>query len=183
VVLKDSRTHWAFSSTGLKAGRCRGISDFRSQISDLEKRDAAIWQGVARRETELTAWVKNPIDAFVLARLLREGLAPSPPHRRIVLCRRLYLDLLGLPLESSVEAESVRLRGHSALNTQLSTLLSSLTTANAGRGIGSMRRVTRTPTATRRTPPRMRISLAIWVSATFNRDLPYNQFIIEQPRR
>jgi hypothetical protein len=29
----------------------------------------------------------------------------------------------------------------------------------------------------------MRISLAIWVSATFNRDLPYNQFIIEQPRR
>ncbi|MBI2825963.1 MAG: DUF1553 domain-containing protein [Planctomycetia bacterium] len=43
------------------------------------------------------AWVKNPIDAFVLARLEDEGLAPNPPADRLTLLRRVYLDLIGLP--------------------------------------------------------------------------------------
>jgi hypothetical protein len=43
------------------------------------------------------AWVKNPIDAFVLAKLEAEGLAPSPPADRATLLRRLSLDLVGLP--------------------------------------------------------------------------------------
>ncbi len=37
------------------------------------------------------------IDAFVLARLEREGLAPSPPADRRTLARRLHFDLTGLP--------------------------------------------------------------------------------------
>jgi cytochrome c5 len=43
------------------------------------------------------AWVKNPIDAFVLARLEKEGLQPSPEADRVTLIRRLSFDLLGLP--------------------------------------------------------------------------------------
>jgi hypothetical protein len=43
------------------------------------------------------AWVRNPIDAFVLQRLQREGLSPSPEADRVTLIRRLYLDLIGLP--------------------------------------------------------------------------------------
>ena len=43
------------------------------------------------------AWVRSPIDAFVLARLEREGLAPSPEASREALVRRLSLDLVGLP--------------------------------------------------------------------------------------
>src|SRR6185369_4638996 len=39
----------------------------------------------------------NPIDAFVLARLEKEGLAPSPEADKYTLVRRLYLDLIGLP--------------------------------------------------------------------------------------
>ncbi len=42
-------------------------------------------------------WVQSPIDAFVLARLEKEGLAPSPRADRARLCRRVYLDLIGLP--------------------------------------------------------------------------------------
>jgi mono/diheme cytochrome c family protein len=41
--------------------------------------------------------VKNPIDAFVLARLEREGLGPSPAADRLVLVRRVALTLTGLP--------------------------------------------------------------------------------------
>src|SRR5215471_13027343 len=43
------------------------------------------------------AWVRNDIDAFVLARLEQEGLSPSPEADRATLIRRLSLDLTGLP--------------------------------------------------------------------------------------
>jgi hypothetical protein len=43
------------------------------------------------------AWLRNTIDAFVLARLKREGVNPSPPVDRRMLLRRLSLDLTGLP--------------------------------------------------------------------------------------
>ena len=42
-------------------------------------------------------WVRNPIDAFVLARLEKEGLAPSPEAGKAELIRRATLDLIGLP--------------------------------------------------------------------------------------
>lgn len=43
------------------------------------------------------AWVRNPIDVFVLARLEREGLKPSPEADKTTLIRRVTLDLTGLP--------------------------------------------------------------------------------------
>jgi hypothetical protein len=43
------------------------------------------------------AWVKTPVDAFVLAKLERKGIAPSKPADRRTLIRRAYFDLIGLP--------------------------------------------------------------------------------------
>ncbi len=43
------------------------------------------------------SWVRNPIDAFVLARLEHEGLKPAPPADPATLIRRVSLDLTGLP--------------------------------------------------------------------------------------
>ncbi len=48
-------------------------------------------------ETRNKSWIRNPIDAFILSRLEREGLAPSPEADRATLLRRLSLDLTGLP--------------------------------------------------------------------------------------
>ena len=46
---------------------------------------------------ELAKWPRNPIDHFVLARMLEQGLTPSPEADPGTLCRRLYFDLTGLP--------------------------------------------------------------------------------------
>ncbi|MBX7164709.1 MAG: DUF1553 domain-containing protein [Pirellulales bacterium] len=42
-------------------------------------------------------WCRTPIDRFVLARLERESLRPSPPTDPVTLLRRLSFDLTGLP--------------------------------------------------------------------------------------
>jgi len=50
-------------------------------------------------------WVRNPIDAFIAARLEKEGIAPSPEADRATLIRRVSLDLLGLlPTPKEVDA-------------------------------------------------------------------------------
>jgi hypothetical protein len=43
------------------------------------------------------SWVRNPIDSFILARLEKEGLKPSPEANRDQLLRRVSFDLTGLP--------------------------------------------------------------------------------------
>ena len=60
------------------------------------------WAYVAPKRPELPAvsqmsWVRNPIDQFILARLEREGLKPSPEVDKETLLRRVSYDLTGLP--------------------------------------------------------------------------------------
>ena len=43
------------------------------------------------------AWVRNPIDAFVLAHLESRGITPAPQADKATLIRRATFDLLGLP--------------------------------------------------------------------------------------
>lgn len=48
-------------------------------------------------EVENEAWVRTPIDRFVLKRLEDEGIVPSPEADRRTLIRRVSFDLTGLP--------------------------------------------------------------------------------------
>lgn len=43
------------------------------------------------------AWIKSPVDAFILQKLAQKQLAPSPPLDRVRLLRRVTFDLTGLP--------------------------------------------------------------------------------------
>src|SRR5579862_7402900 len=72
------------------------------QYTPVERRH---WAFVPRSQPEVPkftaaadrAWAATPVDAFILARLNKEGLRPSPPADRATLIRRVYFDLTGLP--------------------------------------------------------------------------------------
>jgi mono/diheme cytochrome c family protein len=44
-----------------------------------------------------SAWVRNPIDAFILEKLEAKDLTPAPQAAKRTLARRLYFDLIGMP--------------------------------------------------------------------------------------
>ena len=48
-------------------------------------------------EVQDRAWPRNAVDSFLLARLEREGLHPTPEADRYALIRRVTLDITGLP--------------------------------------------------------------------------------------
>jgi hypothetical protein len=48
-------------------------------------------------KTDLTRWIRNPIDSFIMETLSNKGLHPSPETDRRTLIRRVYFDLTGLP--------------------------------------------------------------------------------------
>ncbi len=75
-------------------------------------------QEVSLPAVQNTAWVKNPIDRFVLARLENQGLTPAPEADPRSLFRRLHLDTTGLPPQPADVAafeKDYRQRGDAAL--------------------------------------------------------------------
>src|SRR5688572_14699312 len=78
------------------------------EIALLKKwiEQGAEWQGhwafipptkLAPPAVSNTKWVRNGIDAFILSRLEKEGVKPSPEADAVTLLRRLSFDLTGLP--------------------------------------------------------------------------------------
>src|SRR5581483_8536342 len=73
-------------------------TDYRSPSTQLPKHWAFIAPvRAALPEVKTKAWVRNPIDQFVLAKIERQNLTPSPTADKTTLIRRLSLDLTGLP--------------------------------------------------------------------------------------
>ncbi len=54
---------------------------------------------------ENSAWVANPIDAFILSSLEAKGLSPTAEADRLTLLRRLSFDLTGLPPTAAEQRE------------------------------------------------------------------------------
>mgnify|MGYP002778211985 CR=1 FL=1 len=72
-----------------------------------------------------TAWGRNAVDRFILAKLQKEGLRPSAPADRPALLRRLSLDLIGLPPTPQEVADFVNDRSANAYEKQVDRLLAS----------------------------------------------------------
>jgi dsRNA-specific ribonuclease len=124
--------------------------------------------------------VRTPIDAFILARLEREGLRPSPEAGRETLLRRLALDLTGLPPTPEEIDAFLKDTSPRAYERAVERLLASphygerwarwwLDAARYADSDGF-----------EKDKPRSVWPYRDWVVKAFNRDLPYDQFIIEQ---
>ncbi|HWB98334.1 MAG TPA: DUF1549 domain-containing protein [Bryobacteraceae bacterium] len=132
-------------------------------------------------EVKNKAWVKNPVDAFILAKLEEKGLTPAKPADKLSLLRRATFDLTGLPptpkeMEAFLEDSSP-----DAFAKVVDRLLASpqygerwgrhwLDVARYADSTGADEDI-RYPYAWR---------YRDYVINAFNRDLPYDQFLREQ---
>ncbi len=126
------------------------------------------------------SWIRNPIDAFVLARLEQEGLAPSPQANANTLLRRLSLDLVGLPPTLDEVAAFERDSSEQAYQREIERLLAS---SHYGERWGRIwLDVARYADSDgfEKDKPRFVWMYRDWVINALNEDLPYNEFIIDQ---
>ncbi|HLN31122.1 MAG TPA: DUF1553 domain-containing protein [Gemmataceae bacterium] len=127
-----------------------------------------------------TGWTRNPIDFFALAQLEKEGLAPSQQARKETLIRRVTLDLTGLP--PTVREIEAFLADHSpnAFEKLVDRLLDSprfgermaldwLDDARYADTNGYQNDFARTMWPWRD-----------WVIDAYNRNLPFDRFVVEQ---
>ena len=126
-------------------------------------------------------WASNDIDKFVLARLEKENIAPSPDADKLTLLRRVSLDLTGLPPTPHDTAEFLADPSPNAYEKVVDRLLASphygekwarywLDLAHYADSDGYEKDLVR-PWAWR---------YRDWVITAYNRDLPYDRFVTEQ---
>ena len=125
-------------------------------------------------------WSRNAVDKFILARLEQENLKPSPPADRATLLRRVSLDLIGLPPSPAEIDAFVADASPNAYQKQVERLLAS---PHYGEKWGRMwldaARYADSD-GFEKDKQRMVWFYRDWVINALNRDLPYNQFIIDQ---
>ena len=131
-------------------------------------------------KVEQSHWVRNPIDAFILARLEQEKLRPSTEADAATLIRRLSLDLIGLPPTLAEVDAFVADTSPEACERMVDRLLASphfgerwarpwLDLARYADSHGY-----------EKDPPRSMWPYRDWVIKAFNRNLPFAQFTLEQ---
>ena len=125
-------------------------------------------------------WLRNPVDSFVLARLQKEGLSPSPEADKATLLRRVSLDLIGLPPTIAEVDDFLADKRDNAYEKQVERLLASPHYGERwGRQWLDAARYADSD-GFEKDKQRFVWFYRDWVVNALNRDLPYNQFIIDQ---
>jgi mono/diheme cytochrome c family protein len=125
-------------------------------------------------------WPRNEIDRFILARLEKEGLKPAPEADKITLLRRLHFDLIGLPPTIEEVDAFLADKAPNAYEKVVEKLLNSPHYGERwGRHWLDAARYADTE-GFEKDKQRFIWFYRDWVVSAFNRDLPYDQFIIEQ---
>lgn len=143
------------------------------------------WSLVTPKELTLpklkkTTWVRNPIDAFVFAKLEREGLLPSSEADKTTLIRRATLDLTGLPPTPQEVDDFLLDNSPSAYDKVIDRLLDSPAYGErmAVRWLDAARYADTSGYQT--DGVRFMWRWRDWVIDAFNNNIPFDQFTIEQ---
>ncbi len=127
------------------------------------------------------AWVRSPIDAFILSKLEEKHLKPAPPADKLTLLRRATYDLTGLPPSETEIREFLEDNSPEAFARVVDRLLGSPRYGERwGRHWMDVARYADSTGADEdhRYPYAWRYR--DYVIEAFNRDKPYNQFMREQ---
>ncbi|MEO1997961.1 MAG: DUF1549 domain-containing protein, partial [Planctomycetaceae bacterium] len=149
------------------------------------RRPTRHWAYLSPRRRPLPAvsdatWPRNAVDYYVLARLDAERLPPSPAAERARLIRRVSLDLIGLPPQPSEVDAFVADQDPDAYERLVERLLSS--PRYGERWARPWLDMARYADSNGYQADQLRSMWAYrdWVVRAFNRDLPYDQFTIQQ---
>jgi hypothetical protein len=130
------------------------------------------------------SWCRTPVDAFILAGLERNQLAPNPPADKYTLIRRATFDLTGLP---PTEAEVQRFLVDDSPDAWAKVVDRLLDSPRYGERWGRYwldvaRYADTKGDAPQREDPRYPFAWTYrdYVIGAFNSDKPYDQFIVEQ---
>ncbi|HWB99247.1 MAG TPA: PSD1 and planctomycete cytochrome C domain-containing protein [Bryobacteraceae bacterium] len=129
-----------------------------------------------------SAWVKNPIDQFILAKLEAKGLQPARPADRRTLIRRATYDLIGLPPTPQEVDAFLSDRSPDAWAKVVDRLLASPHYGERwGRYWLDVARYSDDKlNSTKDDPYPNSFRYRDWVIQAFNRDMPYDQFVKAQ---
>ncbi len=125
-------------------------------------------------------WCRNPIDRFILARLEAEGLSPSPQADKVTSIRRLSLDLIGLPPSVEDVDAFVADTRDDAYDRLVGRLLDAPQYGERWGRIWLDAARYADSDGYEKDKSRQVYAYRDWVIHALNRDLPYNQFIIDQ---
>jgi Protein of unknown function (DUF1553)/Protein of unknown function (DUF1549) len=127
------------------------------------------------------AWERTPIDAFILRRLEKAGLRPAPPADRRTLLRRVYLDLIGLPPTTDEQRAFLTDLSPDAFARVVDDLLSRPQYGERwGRHWLDVVRYAETNGYERDGAKPSAWRYRDYVIDSFNRDKPFDRFVIEQ---
>ncbi len=132
-------------------------------------------------QVKKSGWVRNEIDDFILARLSKVGVEPSAEADRVTLIRRLSLDLLGLPPTPEEVDRFVADQSPDAYEKLVERLLASPHYGERwGRHWLDLARYADSDGYEADRPRPFAWRYRQWVIDAVNRDLPFDQFTIEQ---
>ncbi len=127
------------------------------------------------------AWVRNPIDAFVLAKLEAAGLRPAPPADKVALLRRVYYAVTGLPPTPAAVEAFLADDAPDAYEKVVDRLLGSRQYGEHwGRHWLDLVRYAETNSFERDGAKPFAWRYRDYVIRAFNKDLPYDRFVREQ---
>jgi hypothetical protein len=128
-----------------------------------------------------SAWICNPIDAFILAPLEKEKTQPSSAADRWTLIRRLSLDLRGLPPSAEEVEAFIKDQRPDAYEQLVDGLLASPHFGERwGRHWLDLARYADSDGYEKDSPRPYAYLFRDWVIDAINRDLPFDEFSIEQ---
>jgi len=132
-------------------------------------------------EVKDKTWVKNPIDAFVLAKLEKAQIRPNPPADKLTLLRRVTLDVTGLPPTQEEIQAFLGDKSPNAYEKLVDRLLASPAYGErwARHWLDVARYADSNGFKGDETRPYI-YKYRDWVIKAFNEDKPYDQFVREQ---